>query len=234
MTFRRAVTIAAAALCITAAAPMSNAIAAPFPQSKTLDAYEPNNDDYAGPVKSAVLAAGVPYVVEVQGTFSYYERQNLRWSSLDAPWKVLCGQPLRRVMFRSTSVKRRLQGRADLDPEFIFAVPRQSASLCAPEYPRHWSNFQMTSTALSGGYAHVEPFADPAAGPTADHKYLYPLLGAGQAAGFRLEDLPRTDDNYGLLRLTIREASPEECAASFTRYGFADASACGGGATTVS
>lgn len=205
------------------AIPASAANAATFPQTKVLDSYEPNNDGYAGSIKSAVLDAGVPYVAEVQGTFSYYEKQNLRRKTLRPPWNVLCGTPMSSVMFPSSHVKKKFQGRADLDAENIFAMPRVSLSDCKPSYPVHWINFQITSTAVSGGYAHVTPLTSD----VANHAYSYPLLGAGQPAGFRLEDLPRTDDNYGELHIVIRPATAEECAASFARFGLPDASSCG-------
>jgi hypothetical protein len=188
-----------------------------------LDAYEPNNDGYAGSVKSAVLDAGVPYVAEVQGTFSYYEKQNLRRATLRPPWNVLCGSPMSSVMFRSSHVKKKFQGRANLDAENIFAVPRVSLADCQSSYPVHWINFQITNTAQTGGYAHVEPLTSD----VANHTYAYPLLGAGESAGFRLEDLPRTDDNYGELHIVIRPAMAEECAGSFAQFGLPDASACG-------
>jgi len=204
------------------AIPSAAASAATFPQTKVLDSYEPNNDGYAGSIKSAVLTAGVPYVAEVQGTFSYYEKQNLKRATLLPPWNVLCGTPMSSVMFPSSHVKKKFQGRADLDAENIFAMPRVSLADCKPTYPVHWINFQLTSTAVSGGYAHVAPLT----GDVANHAYSYPLLGAGEPAGFRLEDLPRTDDNYGELHIVIRAATAAECSASFAQFGLPDASTC--------
>lgn len=227
MSVRRLAVVVAVLIC--ALVPAATASAAPvFPQSKVLDSYEPNNDDYAGPVRSAVLTAGAPYVAEVQGTFSYYQKQDLRKRTLGAPWTVLCGTPMPSVMFRSSHVKRKFQGRANLDAENIFALPRVSPADCRASYPVHWTNFEVTSTATSGDYGHVEPIASD----VANHTYSYPLLGAGQPAGFRLQDLPRTDDNYGELHIVIRPATVEECAGAFARFGLPDAAACTAPAAT--
>jgi hypothetical protein len=201
-----------------------------FPQTRVLDAYEPNNDHFAGPIRSAsALTAGLPYVAEVQGTFSYYAKQNLKRATLEAPWSALCGTPLDSPMFPSSQVKKRYQKRVNLDPEFLFAHPARDASNCSDAYPRHWTNFQFST--VGRAYAHVEPLGPYPSVPAVDHKYAYPLLGAGQVARFRLVDRPRTDDNYGELHITIRQASPAECAADFARFGLPSADGCAGSST---
>jgi hypothetical protein len=221
------VVFAVMALAMGLLAPASSWAAAAFPQNTVLDSYEPNNDHFAGPVRStSKLSVGVPYVAEVQGTFSYYEKQNLKPSTLEAPWTVLCGSPLADPMFLSSHVKKKFQKRVDLDPEFIFAIPRKQAGDCSGSYPQHWINFQLSTTTGSAGYGHVEPLGPYPTAPTADHRYLYPLLGAGEKARFRLVDRPRTDDNYGELHITIRAATAEECAGDFARFGLADAASC--------
>ncbi len=202
---------------------------AAFPQSRVLDAYEPNNDHYAGPVRTtSTLVAGTPYVAEVQGTFSYYEKQNLKKKTLEAPWSALCGTPLSAPMFPSSHVKKKFQGRVDLDPEFLFAIPRKSAADCLSSYPQHWINFQITNHVTSGVFDHVEPLGPYPTAPTVDHKYLYPLTGIGDRAAFRLLDVPRTDDNYGELHIVVRLATAQECTANFARFGYADAGGCAG------
>jgi hypothetical protein len=169
-----------------------------------LDSYEPNNDGFAGPVKSAVLQWGTKWVAEVQGTVSYYSPES--WSPV-LP-KVLCGVPdWNGPMFPSPD--RPSNKPVGMDAAFIFARPSSRAGCRWNPSPAHWPNFEISR---GMGFDNRTVLGVPVSQPTLDHKYSYPIIGIGKAAQFRLKDRPRTSDNFGLLKITIRPATPADCA----------------------
>ncbi|MCW2982834.1 MAG: hypothetical protein JWR63_404 [Conexibacter sp.] len=194
-----------------------------------LDAYEPNNDGFAGAVTSNVLPAGSHWVAEVQGTINYYFPSYYGW--VREPWPVVCGTPDDSgPMFPSED--RSWYKTVGQDPEFVFARPWTKHRCDANPLPKHWNNFQISRGA---GFGHIAPLGAPLTGPTADHKYVYPITGIGASAKFRLKDRPRTSDNYGVLKIKVRPATGADCASGgFVRFGFADEASCATGITAVS
>jgi hypothetical protein len=184
-----------------------------------LDSYEPNNDGFAGPVTSNILPAGTHWVAEVQGTLSYYAPAAY---VVHSPF-VLCGTPdVLGPMFSSPD--RPLHKPAGMDAEFIFGRPSSQRVCDRYPLPAHWPNFQISRGA---GFDNRDLLGAPLAGPTADHKYSYPITGIGKSAQFRLRDRPRTSDNYGLLKITVRPATASDCANGGARqYEFYDEADC--------
>jgi hypothetical protein len=174
----------------------------------TLDSYEPNNDGFAGAVSTKNLPEGSRWVAVVQGTFSYYEPS--QYSSPSKPFKALCGTPdLSGPLFASPD--KPAGGPVGMDAEFLISRPARKASWCASHpLPHRWPNFEMRTGKLSP-YQHYSALGPTLYAPTADHTYSYPLVGWGQAAQFRLKDRPRTSDNYGELKISLRPATAGDC-----------------------
>jgi hypothetical protein len=191
----------------------------PTSNNLRLDAYEPNNDGFAGPVTSKILPAGTHWVAEVQGSVSYYEPSF--YGGRRMPFPIVCGTPEDSVLFPSDD--RPWDHPAGQDPEFVFARPWTEHRCAKNPLPKHWSNFQITRGA---GYGHTEPLGGRHPAPAADHKYSYPITGIGKSAQFRLKDRPRTNDNYGVLQILVRRAMASDCALASDAFGYADQATC--------
>lgn len=200
----------------------------PTSNNLRLDAYEPNNDGFAGPVTSKILPAGTHWVAEVQGTVSYYEPSFYGGNRM--PFPKVCGTPDDSgPMFPSDD--RPWDHTVGQDAEFIFARPWTERGCNKNPLPMHWGNFQISRGA---GYGHTDPLGGPSAAPAADHKYSYPITGVGKSAQFRLKDRPRTNDNYGVFKIRVRAATGADCGSGgYARFGFADEASCATGITGV-
>ncbi len=166
-------------------------------ETRYLDAYDRGRDKYAGPMRmKEPLQRRVPYVLIARGTASFFD---------SAAYAQGCGSfPEPRPIYPSP---RRRNGLVGLDPEFIFAEPR-IARRCQGDNPP----FRVKVFQVSTRRAFRHP---PLLGPNPtrvapDHRYRYPLIGAGARPRFRISD-PFARDNYGRFRLTVRRARAADC-----------------------
>lgn len=184
-----------------------------------LDAYEPNNDGFAGPVASAKLPEGSKWVAEVEGTISYYAPS--QYTTPEAPFTLICGTPdFGGPIFASPDKPNAKP--VGMDAEFIFGRPSTRKICRQYKLPSHWPNFQLNS---GSGYKHPAPTGPELFAPTADHKYGFPVNGHDKPALFRLKDRPRTSDNYGQLQISLRPATAADCG-DFHEFEYADQASC--------
>lgn len=171
----------------------------------TLDSYEPNNDGFAGPVKSKVLPSDTRWVATVQGTVSYYAPST--WETPSSPFRVICGTPdLGGPMFPSPD--KPAGGPVGADPEYLFARPTRRSTCRKDPLPGRWPNFEIKT---GNTWGHPPVLGPELLGPTADHTYSYGFVAWGNRAQFRLKDRPRTSDNYGAFKIAIRPATAADC-----------------------
>lgn len=199
----------------------------------TLDSYEPNNDGFAGPVSTAKLPEGSRWVAVVQGTFSYYAPS--LYNAPTAPFTMLCGDPIDSgPIFPSPD--RPANRPVGMDAQFVFGRPSTRKICNKYPLPSAWRNFEIRTGKLSP-YEHYAALGPTLTAPTADHTYSYPLVGWGQPAQFRLKDRPRTSDNYGELKISLRPATADDCGNyDYGSFGYPDEATCrtalGGGSAT--
>ena len=188
----------------------------------TLDSYEPNNDGFAGPVASKILPAESRWVAVVQGTFSYYN-PSMYVAHPAAPFQVLCGTPdFTGPLFPSPD--KASNKPVGMDAEFEFARPSRRSTCNRHPLPGHWYNFQIKTGSTWG---HIPDLGAGEVVPTADHTYSYPLVGWDRPAQFRLKDRPRTSDNYGELKISIRPATSADCGfQDWHSFGYASEAEC--------
>jgi hypothetical protein len=198
--------ILAAALAVPAAAG-----AAVTDQTVALDTHSTGLAGSAGAVSTDdLLAVGKLYVVEASGTWS-------KWKS-DA-WSVgTCGTPEPQPVFPSPGVTNGLVG---LDAETLFGA-RGTGGSC-PGMPTHQGGLLMRFT--ESDFRHYEPFGGKKTTPSADHTYTYGVVGNGLAASFKIGDRP-VGDNYGVLKLRVRLANPDDCADGFPSFNFPSEADC--------
>lgn len=190
MTIPRLLPVALAAVFLTGAS-------AATASAVDLDLRGPAGSLFVGPVTTGVVPDGARQVAIVQGTMSLWSVDN--WSSSR---NAVCGAPESAPLFATPGV---LNGPAGVDAETRFGpLAIKSKSDCAKELGRP-SNFVIST---GGAYAHPAPLS----GSTpANHTYLYPLVGSGQAANYRFYD-PAASDNYGVFHITTRDADDGDCA----------------------
>lgn len=137
---------------------------------------------------SVVLEAGVSYVVEVDGTYSFWTAS--QWGS------VCLGVPEPSPRYRSPGAG---NGQVGVDPEFIFAVPG-GASICGSGLtpPIPYAGFQFNLGDGSGWFSPVP--LNP--GFDREHFYIYQVTGANSPLHVRIID-SFYGDNYGQLRVII-------------------------------
>lgn len=212
--------IAAAILAALAGGPAAASAA-----TLKLDAYDPDNGHFAGPVTSGTLDAGQYYVAVVDGTVSYYSPA--MWTDPFAPFEAICGTTERRP---AHSTPGKTNGRVGMDAETVFARPCFGPSSNRNPKVGHWPNFEInaTSTQRQGpDFKYVTPLDGPFSEPTGTNTYKYPIVGNGVPAQFRLRDWPGTRDNYGQLWIDVRPATGSDCAGDRWRaWGFADGDEC--------
>jgi hypothetical protein len=186
----------------------------------TLDSYHSWKRKVTPPAASEVKLQEGLYVATVQGTFSYYAAIN--YVAPQAPWTILCGTPETAPEFSSAGGS----GKVGFDAEFILSRPWLPEPCAQAKLPVKWINFQMNNG--SGVWAHpaVLNVGSPAV-PNPAHTYEYALIGrTHHHVAFRLFDLD-TRDNYGSLKISLREATASDCAGTkWQAYGLASEAEC--------
>lgn len=147
-------------------------------------------------VRSGPLAAGVTYRVIIEGTVSLWRREH---------WASLCGGvPMRRPEFPSRGVS----GPVGVDPEWVWAWPGDSPSLCldgAPIGPSPRPRRLVLVQVEGGPFQPLPPAEEQQMTP--NHAYTYVVLGTGAPVTLLVDDSPR-EDNYGALRIGIVPRNP--------------------------
>jgi len=194
------------------------ASAATYFEHFTLDSYHAGSTKYTPPATSRTKLKGALYVASVQGTFSYYGAIN--YADPQPPWSILCGTPAAAPLFPSAGGS----GKVGFDAEYVFARPWTAPLCAAAKLPVHWINFQMKTGA--GGWAHPTPLVATTV-PTATHTYEYAVVGQkSHKVSFRLYDID-TRDNYGSLVISLRDATPADCAGTkYLAFGKTSESEC--------
>ncbi len=213
---RLCVALGAAALALLPGLAWAGPTTSEGTQTLVLGAHAKNITGYAGPKHTGhILPAGTYYVAEVSGAISYYAKR--QYSHPSKPWATVCGTP-----------EAGAGGPLGIDAEFVFARPWTSP--CPMSLPRHWNNFEI-STTNGVTYSHPIPIGGPFSAPTPEHHYDYALIGSGKYALFRLRDMPdgrpSTADNYGHLVIQVRPAVSTDCAGDgYRSFGFVTEVAC--------
>jgi hypothetical protein len=192
----------------------------------SLDSYHAWYLPHTPPATSNVALRPGLYVAVVQGTFSYWTPKNYSHPrpTLFHPWTIVCGTPEPEPEFASAGGS----GPVGLDAEFIFSRPWTPRKCAADKLPAKWSNFQMY-TGLGSTWTHPTALnlSTPAA-PNPSHTYEYPIKETSgyHHVSFRLADID-TRDNYGSLQITLRAATPSDCAGSrYVGFGLTSAAQC--------
>ena len=182
-------------------------------QTLFLDFRDPGKDRYAKQVTTKKLRVGLPYVVNVRGTLSFY-----KWRTKD----VACGTAEKKPIYRSRRAKNGIVG---ADAEFVFADKAagcNSRARAGNSLPEVWFGFQVSQ----GRQFFKLSLITPTLTPRPDHAYDYAIMGYGTRAKFRLKDR-NTRDNYGRLRLRLRRATATDCTAGkHAAWGFATEAEC--------
>ncbi len=203
--------VAIAAMCICGAP--ASAVAAPSlsPAALTLNSHYDWSRAYTPPVTTKTsYAKHTFYVATVSGTFSYYPSHE--YTAPKSPWPIVCGTPISSAA-----------GPVGFDAEFIFARPWTKKACHKHHLPMTWPNFQ-ASTGDADGWTHPTILGSWPTTPTANHTYSYVLKGDNKPFSFRLWDID-TKDNYGSLRIAVRQATATDCSA-FWSFGFKSYAAC--------
>ena len=180
-----------------------------------LDAYDPDNGHYAGPVSGQNLVDGVWDVAEVEGTISYYSAGT--WAHPTSPFDDICGDTVAKARWPSGS----RNGPTGMDAETVFARP---CSRTKGPSLGHWSNFEINNNNV---FRHVDTIDGAISTPSWSHAYDYALLGHDKPVQFRLRDLPGTKDNYGKLDILVRPATFNDCDHErHVAFGFEDRFSC--------
>jgi hypothetical protein len=132
---------------------------------------------------ATVLAAGVPYVITMQGTWIFY----------DHPLDV--GTPEPTAMFPTPSGGR-VSTQVGLDAETCFA---KFSGASGPGI----GNQSLIKTNLGSGATHIAPVGGPYTTPVNGHFYRYQVTGQGSAPVFTFFDTVYPD-NYGKIQITIQ------------------------------
>lgn len=154
----------------------------------------------AGAQSRTVLKRDRTYVLTVSGTYSEYAAP--LWN------RATCGKPRARPHYRSEGTR---NGRVGSDAEFAFALPKARNVLgkdcrLVTAAPQRIGDFQANTGVRVGRtlWNHPTLLGKPPVKPTRSHSYRYVVQGGGKRIKFRVHDTqPR--DNYGKLRITIRE-----------------------------
>ena len=180
-------------------------------QTLFLDFRDPGKDRYAKQVTTKKLRVGLPYVVNVRGTLSFY-----KWRTKD----VACGTAEKKPIYRS----RRANGIVGANAEFVFADKARAATVVPGPGT---ASPKSGSASRSAGAAVLQALADhPDAHAAARSRLRLAIMGYGKRAKFRLKDR-NTRDNYGRLRLRLRRATATNCTAGkHAAWGFATEAEC--------
>lgn len=207
---------AAPALAANKPAPKSKSKPTPAGEQLTLDSYHPWNRSYTPPVATAHRAAANTYwVATVSGTFSYYSA--IDYTHPQKPFRTVCGTPEPSAQHPGSLGG---DGPVGFDAEFIFSRPAKATSQRC-DLPSHWPNFQANT---GRGWHHPAVVGGTPATPTANHTYSFALVGDNAPLKFRLRDV-YTRDNYGLLKISIHQATATDCSAFGAKEAACQASA---------
>ncbi len=168
----------------------------------TLDAYSPTTVGHSAQLRTRRLAKGKLYVLNVQGTVSFYAAVD--YLQIQKPFTRFCGRPQAAPLFGSAGGV----GPVSNDAAFIFAQPISSGSCAALKLPVEYPNFQVNNGFGWGHPALLSP--KPIRRPTANHSYNFAIVGQGRPLGAELVD-PDTRDDYGSFRITVRKAIASDC-----------------------
>lgn len=200
---RPAFALAVVSLTATACASADGAAAPATPTSKAvanqtlrLDSHRADAGATGVVSTRRKLREGRRYTLTVKGTASYYSP--ISYTAPRRP-EVPCGRPERGAMFRSPGT---VDGPVGVDAEFVFARPARRSE-CGRVLDR-WSNFQIRTKRY---FFHSAVRAGMGRAMRSDHTYTYTIIGRGRVAAFRLVDGAGVQDNYGVFRIGIRDAT---------------------------
>lgn len=182
--------MAVAALLLLGACsqPSGEEVLAPF----YLDTYGPGGTPTAAGPR---LAAGVSYVVSVEGTHS-------SWGFDEWLTGVCHGEPEDEPMYPSPTVQ---NGMVGMDAVWVFAVPNGS-SRCGNITPFRGSSVRMS---LNGGATFQDlSTLTEGTGPTEGHRYEYEVTGQGMALVMN-RGSGNSVNNYGRLLIEVRRVEPQ-------------------------
>ncbi len=187
--------LAAGVALVLAFAPAASAA---LPETLALNTYDAGTADFTPVIASTdALTAGQFYVATVTGTFSNVAATH--WTERET-----CGSPEADAMFPSPG---RPASRVGKDAEWAFAHTRIGTGGCGP-LPERGTAFQV---ATNGTFGHPsQPIGGAGSAPRGSHSYAYLLAGTGGPVRFRLRDV-NTRDNYGVLQIVLRAATPADC-----------------------
>lgn len=141
------------------------------------------------------LAAGVTYVVTVEGTHS-------SWSADEWEAGVCKGESQSEPMYPSPGTA---NGPVGMDAAWIFAIPVGS-SRCGNAVPYKGSAVRMS---LDGGASFVDlGTITDGVGPSPDHSYEYIVTGQGKTLVMNRGSGSATN-NYGRLYIEVRRATAD-------------------------
>jgi hypothetical protein len=152
----------------------------------TLETLYVDSKSSTGTTSATVLAAGVEYLLVVEGTWSFWNEA------------LNVGSPGADAMFPS-SLAGRVSTQVGVDADTLYAYPAAH-----PNTIGHQANFELD---LGSGFQHVEPDGGPYATPLAGHLYRYTVIGQGTTIKAKVLDTILYTDNYGKLKVTIQVPS---------------------------
>jgi hypothetical protein len=177
----------------------------PIPCSECiwLDSYNPVNSYKVGVPGSnvvnvsrtaGILAQGVPYVITITGTASYWAVET--WES------TMIGSPGTAPMFLSPAVPTADQGYTGFDWEYNFGYPNDTHGNFLSSGAIH---AVVQGISLDNGATYLDRV--PLGGQTyhGGHSYQYLVEGKGKQAAFRITDNGPHSDNYGRYKICIQK-----------------------------
>ena len=174
-----------------------------LPETLLLDSYSDGQDGDSGPVQTTdSLAVGAYYTATVTGTYSPFTPS--LWIPVPPRPRPICGTPESDAQIPSPG---RPSSRVGADAATTFARPKPLGAGC-PALPRARTAFEIAD---QGVFAYRTPIGGQPTAPSAQHLYRFLLAGSGAPAQFRLRD-DNVLDNYGVLSITVRGATVEDCA----------------------
>lgn len=173
---------------------------AAIPGTFYLDSYSSGKTGSSGPTVTDALASGQYFVAKVSGTYGPYGPK------LWQPPFATCGKTDPDALIPSPG---RPQSRVSQDAEWIYGRPDRSPGNCKP-LPGRAQYLQISTTGVGGIFSHRTPIGGLTAAPRDDHTYSFLLAGTGAPAALRLRDT-NTMDNYGVLQIDLRLATPADC-----------------------
>lgn len=185
------------ALVALAAAAAPAYAAPPVPINNTAELSVDSSD---GSVQSTtkVLSNRSTYLLTVSGTSSYFA-QSL-WNQPAGSFWVTCGTTAR---VATPSPGEGAGKAAGIDSEFLFAgVAKRGCGNFKP--PIRDDHFTVST---GGPFSDLTPIMGAPAEPSADHEYVYAVVGTGAPLSIKIVDTFYGDNN-GVYKVTIDKVSP--------------------------